>query len=92
MAAAVAVLVAEATEQLGGGMPPLGRCGLVLDQDPVDGHLGRPEAGSGSVPGRRLGMGLGMLEGLSGGRSGAPELAGDLPDGHAIASRPPNRA
>ena len=38
------------------------------------------------------GCGLGMLEDMPDGLSGVSELPGDLSDGHAIASRPPNRA
>ena len=67
VAAGVAVLVAEAAEDLGGGVPLLGRGGLVVDQDLVDDRLERPEDRGGSVPGRGLGTGLGMVE--------------DLPDG-----------
>ena len=38
------------------------------------------------------GMGLGMLEDMPDGLAGVSELPGDLPDGHAIAPSPPNRA
>jgi hypothetical protein len=37
-------------------------------------------------------MGVGMHEGMPDGPSGVSELAGDLPDGQAIAMSPPNRA
>ena len=37
--AAVAVLVAKASEDLSGGVPLLGRCGLVVDEDLVDDRL-----------------------------------------------------
>ena len=92
VAAGVAVLVAEAAEHLRGGVPLLGRGGLVVGEDLVDDRLERPEHGGRSVPGQRLGMGLGMLEDLPDGLAGVSELPGDLADGHAIASRPPNRA
>ena len=88
--AAVVVLVAESPEDLGGGVPLLGRSGLVVDQDLVDDRLDRPQERSESVPGRREGIGLGLLEDLPNGVSRMPEFAGDLVDGHAIAPRPPN--
>jgi hypothetical protein len=37
-------------------------------------------------------MGVGMHEGMPDGPPGVSELAGDLPDGHAIAIGPPTRA
>ena len=55
IAAAVAVLVAEPPEDLGGGVPLLGRGGLVVDEDLVDDRLNRPQQRSESVPGRRRG-------------------------------------
>ena len=33
-----------------------------------------------------------MRQSMPDGLAGVPELLGDLPDGHAITSRPPNRA
>ena len=92
IAAGVAVLVAEPPEDLGGGMPLLGRCGLVVDQDLIDDRLERPQERSGSVPGRRVGIRLGMRRGLAGRSFASVEFAGDLADGHAIASSPPNRS
>ena len=49
--AGVAVLVAEAPEELGGGVPLLGRCGLVVGQDLVDDRLERPQHRGESVAG-----------------------------------------
>jgi hypothetical protein len=37
-------------------------------------------------------MGVGMHERMPDGLPGVSELAGDLPDGHAIAPGPPNRS
>ena len=88
--AAVAVFVAEPPEELGGGVPLLGRGGLVVDEDLVDDRLDRPQERGESVPGRRQGIRLGLLEDLPDGVSRMPEFAGDLADGLAIASRPPN--
>ena len=72
-------------------MPLLGRGVLVVGEDLIDDRLDRPEHGSLAVPGRR-GRGLGMVEDLPDGLAGVSELSGDLPDGHAIATGPPNRA
>ena len=88
--AAVGVFVAESPEELGGGVPLLGRCGLVVDQDLVDDRLDRPQERSESVPGRRQGIRLGLLEDFPDGVSRMPEFDRDLADGLAIASRPPN--
>ena len=93
IAAAVAVLVAEATEHLGGGVPLLGRGVLVVGEDLVDDRLDRARGwGPARFLVQRLGMGLGMLEDMPDGLAGVSELPGDLADGHAIAPRPPNRA
>ena len=92
VAAGVAVLVAEAAEDLGGGVPLLGRGVLVVGEDLVDDRLERPEQRGDPVPGRWEGIGLGMLEDLPDGVPGVPEFAGDLPDGHAIAMGPPDGA
>ena len=56
--AAVVVLVAESPEELGGGVPLLGRGGLVVDQDLVDDRLDRPQQRSESIP-ASSGRGLG---------------------------------
>ena len=75
--AGVAVLVAEAPEDLGGGVPLLGRCGLVVDEDLVDDRLDRPQR---AEPNRSLvdgrGIGLGMLEDMPDGLSRVSEFAG----------------
>ena len=73
-------------------MTLLGWGGPVLDEDLVDEGLEGAELGSRPVPGQGLGMGVGLHEGMPEGPSGVSELAGDLPDGHAIAMGPPNRA
>ena len=91
IAAGVAVLVAEAAMDLGGGVPLLGRGVLVVGEDAVDDRLDRAEEGSLPVPGRG-GRGLGMVEDMPDGLASVSELPGDLPDGHAIATSPPNRA
>jgi hypothetical protein len=88
--AAVGVLVAEPPEELGGGVPLLGGCGLVVAKDLVDDLLDRPQQRSESVPGRRQGIGLGLLEDLPDGVARMPEFARDLADGLTIAPRPPN--
>ena len=49
--AAVAVLVAEPSEELGGGVPLLGRGGLVVDEDLVDHLLDRPQQRGEPIPG-----------------------------------------
>jgi hypothetical protein len=90
--AAVVVFVAEAPKDLGGGVPLLGRGGFVVEEDLVDDRLERPQLGGRTVSGQRLGMWLSMLEGMTNGFSGVSESSSDLSDGHAIASRPPNRA
>ena len=51
VAAGVAVLVAEAAVDLGGGVPLLGRGVLVVGEDAVDDRLDRAEDGGLSVPG-----------------------------------------
>src|SRR5512135_2730345 len=91
-APSIAVLVAEPAEDLRGGVPLLGRGGFVVAQDLVDDRVIRSQPGGRTVPGQRLGMWAGILEGMPDGPSGVPELAGDLSDGHAIASGPANRA
>jgi hypothetical protein len=79
-------------DSLRGGEPLLGRGGLVIDENLVDDGLEWAELGSRPVPGQGLGMGVGMPEGMPDGLSRVSKLAGDLPDGPAIAMSPPNRA
>jgi len=86
------VLVADPPKDLRGGVPLLGRGGLVVGEDLVDDRLERSELGSRSVPGQGLGMGLDMLKRVPDGSSRVSELAGDLSDGLTIASRPTNRS
>lgn len=68
--AGVAVLVAESSEHLGGGMPLFGRRGQVIDQDLVDDCVERPENRGGSVFGLGVGTGLGLGENLTNLRPG----------------------
>ena len=91
MAAGVGVPLAEATMDLCGGVPPLGRSPLVVGEDPVDDRHDRAEGRGLAGPGRR-GRGFGMVEGIPGGLARVSELSGDPPDGQAIATSPPNRA
>ena len=86
--ASVPVLVAESTKRLRSGVPLLGRIGLVVDQDLIDDRLEGTEHRRGAIPNRR--GGLGMVEDLPDGNSREIECPGDLPDGLAIALRPPN--
>ena len=88
VAAGVAVLVAEAAKDLCGGVPLFGRGVLVVGEDLVDGRLEGTELGRGPVARSR--DGLGVLQGLANGDPGEVELAGDLPDGLAVAACPPN--
>src|SRR3974377_2322227 len=89
--AAVAILIAEATKHLSRGMPLLGRCGFVIDQDLVDHRLDRTQEGSLPLSGPWGWQRFGMIESMPDGPSGVFELSGDLSDGHAIAPRPPHR-
>ena len=90
VAAAVAMLVAKATKHLRGGVTLLGRRGLVVQKNLVDDPLERTEFRCEAIPNRWVG--LGMVENLPDGDSGEIEFPGDLPDGLAIAVRPPNGA
>ena len=92
VATEVTLLIAKAAVDLGSGMPLLGRGGFVVEEDLIDQRLERPQLWGESVPGQRLGMGVRMHEGMPDGSSRVTELPGDLPDGHAIAISPPNRA
>ena len=92
VAAEVTLLVTEAAVDLGGGVSLLGRGVFVVEEDLLDQRLERPQPGSGSVSGQRLGMGVRMREGMPDGPSGVTKLPGDLPNGHAIAISPSNRA
>jgi hypothetical protein len=92
VAAAVAMFIAEASEDLSSGVPLLGRSGFVVDQDLVDDRLEWPEPGGPTVPCQRLGMRVRMHESMPHGPSRVSELTGDLPDGQTIAQGSPNRA
>ena len=84
------VVVAETAEELGGSVPLLGRRGLIIDQDLVDDLLDRSQERSESVPGRRQGIRLGLLEDFPDGVSLMLEFYRDLTYGLAITSRPLN--
>jgi len=86
----ISMLVAEATMDLRGGMPLLGGSILVVGENLVDERLDRPEDGGLAVPGRS-GPGLGMVKDMPDGLACMSELPGDLANGHAIATSPPNR-
>src|SRR5271157_2067786 len=92
VAAEVTLLVTEAAVDLSGGVSLLGRGVFVVEEDLLNQRLERPQPGSGSVSGQRLGMGVRMREGMPDGPSGVTKLPGDLPNGHAIAISPSNRA
>jgi hypothetical protein len=85
------MLITEATMDLCGGVPLLGRGVLVVGEDLLDERLDRAEDGSLSVPGPD-GLGFSVVEDMPDGLACMSELSGDLSDGHAIASSPPNRA
>ena len=89
--AGIGMLVAEATMDLRGGVPLLGRGILVVGEYAVDDRLDRPEDGGLTLPGPG-GLGFGMVEDMPDGLACMSELPGDLADGHAIATSPPNRA
>ena len=86
----VIVFVADPPEHLSGGMPLLEGGGLVVDQDLIDDRLEWPQERGESIPRRRQGIGLGLLENLPDGVARMLEFAGDLADGLAIAPRSPN--
>ena len=90
IAAAVAVLVAEATEDLRGGVPLLGRA--VSSSTRIWSMIAwkGPRTGANRFLVRGMGLGSACLRILPDGVSRVFEFAGDLPDGHAIATRPPN--
>src|SRR5271157_1447472 len=67
ISAEIAVFVAEATPHLRGGVPLLGRGGLVVAEDLVDDRLKGSQDRCGAVPGHGHGTGLGMLEDLPNG-------------------------
>jgi hypothetical protein len=86
------VLVAEAAEQLHGGMPLLRRGVFVLGEDLVDGGVERPEDRGGPGLGPGVGDRLGLAQDAADLGSGVMEGAGDLADGHAIATSPADGA
>jgi hypothetical protein len=88
--AGVCVLVAEASKELRGGVPLLGGCVHVIGQDLVDDRLKRPQHGGGSLTGLGSGLGLRMPEDMPDRVARVFKVAGDPPDGLAIATRPPN--
>ena len=76
--AGIAVLVAEATEHLHGGVPLLGRGVLVVGQDLVDDRPERPQDRGGSLVGPGVGIRLGLREDLTNLASGVMKGARDL--------------
>lgn len=62
--AAVAELVREAAKQLTGRVPLFAGCLLIGVTDRLDGGAEGTEAGSGARPLERVGLGLGVDEGL----------------------------
>jgi hypothetical protein len=84
--AGIAVLVAEATEHLHGGVPLLGRGVLIVGQDLVDDRPELPQDRGGSLVGPGVGIGLGLCEDLTNLPPGVMKRARDFADGHAIAS------
>lgn len=91
VASGIGVLVAEAAMDLGGGVPLLDWSVLVVGEDAIDARLDRAEDRSLSVA-NPWGRGLGMAEDMPDHLASVSELSGDHPDGHAIATSPPNRA
>jgi len=87
----ISMLIAEATMDLCGGVPLLGRGVLVVVEDAIDDRLDRAQEGGPPVAGRRRRR-FGMVEDMPDGLASVTELPRDLADGHAIASSPPNRA
>ena len=81
------VLVAEATVDLGCGVPLLRRGLVVVGEDAIDDGGGRPVPRSRSIPGSRGGW-LGMAEDMPDGLASVTDLA----DGDAIASSPSDSA
>src|SRR5512132_3044912 len=84
--AGIAVLVAEATEHLHGGMPLLGRGVLVVGQDLVNDRAERPQDRGGALVSPGVGGRRGGSEDLTDLASGVMKGARDRSDGHAIAS------
>src|SRR5512135_2242568 len=84
--AGIAVLIAETTEHLHGGVPLLGRSVLIVGQDLVDDRPERPQDRGGSLVGPGVGIRLGLCEDLANLPPGVMKGARDLADGHAIAS------
>ena len=90
VAALVAVLVAEAAEELRGGVPLLGRGLHVGVEDGVNDLAERPEGGGRPRPGLGVGRGFGVVQGFADGVPPDAELPGDLPNAEAVAVRLPD--
>ena len=67
VAAAVAVFVAEASEDLSSGVPLFGRSILVVAEDLVDDRLDGSQERGEPIPGRRDRVRLGLVEDLADG-------------------------
>jgi hypothetical protein len=90
IAAWVGVLGPQAAEDLSGGVPLLGRGGLIRGQDSVSQRAERPKHGSrsGLSEGVRLWLGLG--QGLEDGLGRMAELVGEFADGEAVSAGLPD--
>ena len=92
VASGIAVLVAETTENLHGGVALLGGSVIVIDQNLVADRLERAENLGRPIPGLRCWIGSGCFKTC---RIVLPReivITGDLADGLAIPTRPPNGA
>jgi hypothetical protein len=87
--ARVAILIAEAAEQLTGGVPLLARGVVIGGEQGVGDHVkGTKDRGG---PGLRqsVRLGLRVLQGFADGISSDAELLGDLTNAEAVAMSPP---
>src|SRR5262249_28421975 len=81
----VGLLVAQAAEELHGGVPLLGRRLLILGEDGVDEGVEGAEDGSGRGLGAGVGLGLRVGEDLADLAAGGPGSAGGLADWQSVA-------
>ena len=92
VASGIAVLVAETTERLHGGVALLGGSVIVIDQNLVDDRLERAENLGRPIPGLGCWIGFRMLQDMPDRGVREIVITGDLADGLAIPTRPPNGA